>query len=148
MADRIEIASTFTGTFSFICYGRLKNAKATPYIAYRCTDSESGREAEGKMFCSKDALPYTLEKLKALGAEGETDRAILAATADMNEVPCDFDTKENNGYYNADNVRAVGEPGIGGGGGSVAMDDFLDEVFGINQQAAKAEGDGESDAPF
>ena len=139
MADKIQIASTFEGTVSFIDYGCLDNDKKTPYVEYRCKDAESGREAYGKLFCSEKALPYTIKKLKGLGVEGDDDRAVLAKATDILDMKCTFDTEENDGYINANDVRAQGTTASGGGVNSMDKTTFLDGVFGADAAAPSAD---------
>ena len=151
MADKIEVDSTFDGTVSFVGYGRLENAKQTPYIEFVCTDGESGKVAYGKMFCSEKALPYTVKKLKALGIEGGEGRDVVGNAGELLDTPCSFDTIDNDGFFNADNVRAQGTKAPGGGGGdSMDKTEFLDGVFGAGATTPSAASDdkGVKDPPF
>lgn len=142
MADKINIDAHFTGTVEFQRFDFV-GKNETPTIKISCTDGETGRVAWGDMWCSAKALPYTVERLRSLGLEGETDDDVIDAFAEAGALACEFDTEENGGYYNAVRVVGVGaEIATGGGGASAA--DWKAKVFGAKSEAAVEE----TDAPF
>jgi hypothetical protein len=145
MADKIERASTFDGTVEFVRYGRLDSDKKTPYIEYKCTDSESGKVAYGKWFATDKSLPYTVKRLRQLGVDGATDAELLGAISTAGLLDCTFDTvPDKKGYINADNVRGRGA--AGGLSDGMDKDEWLSAVFGGE---AKSPADAEdSNLPF
>lgn len=142
MADKITRAGTFDGTVSFICYGKNKNGKQ--FIAVRCVDEKSGLESSGNLFCSERALEYTVEKLRDLGIEGDTARAVLMNADKLDDTPCTFETEENGDYVNVASVYKRG--GEGFKKRSMDKEDFLAEVFG-GDGTTKATND-EDNLPF
>jgi hypothetical protein len=133
MADYINIEATFNGTATFVAYDCV-GPESKPIIRIRCAD-ENGKTARGDMWCTEKAKPYTVEKLRALGVEGVTDDNVLDNAEQLSEAPCTFDTEQRGEYFNATNIRGLGDAS-GGGGGTGNKSEFMAKVFG---SAAPAE---------
>ena len=139
MADFINIEGTFNGKASFVAYDCV-GPESKPIIRIRCED-ENGKTARGDMWCTEKAKPYTVEKLRALGVEGETDENVLDNAEQLSDAPCTFDTEQRGEYFNATNIRGLGATG-GGGGGAGNKSEFMAKVFGSSSPADPPAGAG------
>ena len=132
----IKMKSTFDGTATFGGFGRLNNDKKTPFILVHCSDEETGDIADAMLFCSEKALKYTVKKLWALGVPGDSEQEVISNAKALVDAPCTFDTVENDGYYNADNLRGRGEAASSGVEADMDEADFMAAVFGASPVVA------------
>jgi len=132
----IKVQSTFDGTATFGGFGRLNNDKKTPFILVHCADEETGDIADAKLFCSEKALKHTVKKLWALGVPGDSEQEVISNAKVLVDAPCTFDTVENDGYYNADNLRGRGEAASSGVVADLDEADFMAAVFGASPAVA------------
>jgi len=145
MPEKINIEGSFTGTVKFARFDFV-GKNETPTIKVICTDSDTGRTAWGDMWCSEKALPYTVEALRGMGIEGESDDDVIDVFAEGGSFDCEFDVERAGDYFNAKNVRGRGVTYESKDSG-VAKDDWAARVFGKKAVTNAAPVDDE-EAPF
>lgn len=136
MADKINIEGNFTGTVEFMRFDFV-GKNETPTMKVVCTDSETGREAWGDMWCSEKAIANTANDLRGMGVGGANDSEVIDNFSEAGPLPCTFEVEQNGDYYNAKWPRGIGVENTVAP--KIAASDWHARVFGNPAPVAPAD---------